>query len=140
MLLLIQRRTAPLRAGCVWSTLIPLPPPSSSLRVVMTPVVVMTPMLGRKYTYGWFKIDAEGNWTYTLDDDDPDTQALNVADTADRPRDVITVVAASDPNITMGIDIILQGKGALTGDVNVEKPILEGQTTVTGQGAIYGYR
>ena len=89
---------------------------------------------GRKYKYGWFKIDAEGNWTYTLDDNDRDTQLLTAVDKANRERETITVVAASDPNIRMGIDIIIQGKddgGAVTGDV--EKSIREGDATVTGQ-------
>ena len=89
---------------------------------------------GRKYKYGWFKIDAEGNWTYTLDDNDPDTQAAEQSQIQQTDQGMtITVVAASDPNISMGIDIIIQGKddgGAVTGDL--EESIREGEATVTG--------
>ena len=110
------------------------PPPLVAPQIGDDPSRGDDPILGRKYTYGWFKIDAGGNWTYVLDDGDIDTQKLGVEDPADRKRDVITVVAASDPNISMNIDIIIQGKddpGALTGDV--KKSVVEGDTaSVTG--------
>ncbi|PZD74996.1 Leukotoxin [Acaryochloris thomasi RCC1774] len=54
-------------------------------------------------TYGTFSIDASGNWTYTLDNSDADTEALGSSDTV---TDVITVATAdgTTQDITITID------------------------------------
>ena len=54
-------------------------------------------------TYGTFSIDATGAWSYTLDDDNADVQALNTASTP--LHDLITVSTADGTRQLINITI-----------------------------------
>ena len=56
--------------------------------------------------YGRFTIDADGAWTYTLDNDDDDTNALAAGDT---PEDPFTVRASADNSVTQLVTITVNG-------------------------------
>ena len=54
--------------------------------------------------YGELVVDADGNWTYTLDDDDPQTQALGGND-PDEAEDTFAVEASDDNTVTVAITV-----------------------------------
>ncbi len=56
--------------------------------------------------YGFFSIDADGNWNYRLDNDDVDTQAL--ASDATAP-DVFTARASARPGVTQAVTLTITG-------------------------------
>ncbi|MDO3380553.1 VCBS domain-containing protein [Gilvimarinus algae] len=85
--------------------------------------VTFTPQTDVAGTYGTFNLDANGNWSYTLDNNDSDTDALNVGDqvtdvfainasNGDSTTVTVTVTGANDvpvidsgdPNITATVD------------------------------------
>jgi VCBS repeat-containing protein len=90
-------------------------------------------------TYGSWTIDAEGNWTYTLDNDNPAVQALNDGDTLE---DTFTVY--SEDGTAQVVTITIEGTddaavigGDTTGTVveagGAEHNDPEGTPTATGQ-------
>ncbi len=56
--------------------------------------------------YGFFSIDADGNWNYRLDNADVDTQALAADATA---TDVFTARANARPNVTQQVTLTVAG-------------------------------
>ncbi len=71
-----------------------------------TTVAVQTDQPG---TYGMFSITAAGDWTYTLNDDDPDTDALPGSGPASTVTDTFRVVATANPAATVDITITITG-------------------------------
>ena len=57
-------------------------------------------------TYGSFGLEADGAWTYTLDNDDPDTNALAAGE---EMTDVFTAVSDSDPDVQSDVTITITG-------------------------------
>ena len=70
-------------------------------------------------SYGTFSIDATGAWSYTLDDDNTDVQALNTSST---PLHELVTVATAD-GTTKVIDVTINGANdaaVITGDTTAD--------------------
>ena len=73
--------------------------------------------------YGRFELTAEGDWTYTLDNADPDTDAL-AAD--EEVTDVFTAVSASDGGVFREVTITITGANdAPVADAGAGQLVLE---------------
>ena len=66
------------------------------------------PQSGRRYIYGTFSIDANGEWRYALNSNDPDTRALGQNEQA---TETITIIATD--NTTATITITIAGSGSI---------------------------
>jgi VCBS repeat-containing protein len=60
-------------------------------------------------TYGRLTVQAAGGWSYALDNDDPDTQALGAAD---RPTDLFTYTVADALGATSFAALSIRVNGA----------------------------
>lgn len=73
-----------------------------------------------KDVYGWWSIDADGNWTYELDNDDADTQALMDSQTPTLESYTFKTADGTEETVTVSIygandfDIQLVGGDGLT--------------------------
>ena len=85
-------------------------------------------------TYGRFELTADGEWTYTLDNADPDTNALaeGVVET-----DVFTAMSASDGDVRRDVVITITGANdAPVADAGAGQLVLEGEVvTLSGSGS-----
>ena len=86
--------------------------------------------------YGTFTLAANGEWTYTLDNADPETNALAADATA---TDVFTAVAADDTGLTQVITITITGAaapvvvgGQLTGSTTEDEFTDDGFNEING--------
>ena len=85
-------------------------------------------------TYGSFGLEADGAWTYTLDNDDPDTNALAAGE---EMTDVFTAVSDSDPDVQSDVTITITGANdAPVADAGVAQTMIAGDTvTLSGSGS-----
>ena len=84
-------------------------------------------------TYGSFTLTEGGAWTYTLDNADPETNALAAGVTR---SDVFTVVFAADTSVTQAVTITVTGANdAPTADAGASQSVFVGATvTLAGRG------
>ncbi|WP_157497889.1 VCBS domain-containing protein [Gilvimarinus chinensis] len=97
-------------------------------------------------TYGSFSIDASGNWVYTLDNNDPDTDELNhgeaVTETfnvsSDRGDTTVTITVTGTNDIPV-IDSSDPNIAATTDEDSILNGTLPSATDVDSSGRIVGY-
>ncbi|MEG1767455.1 MAG: VCBS domain-containing protein [Comamonas sp.] len=87
-------------------------------------------------THGQFSIDASGNWTYTLNNNDPAVQALGFGQTLTETREVTTADGTTANvvitiNGTNDVPTLVAGVSAVTEDVNVSNGKLSTSGAVT---------
>ena len=88
-------------------------------------------------TYGRFELTENGEWTYTLDNADPDTNALAVGEEV---TDVFTAVSASDPDVQSDVTITITGANdAPVADAGLDRNVISGSmVTLLGSGSRSG--